>query len=198
MDISDIDEWPNKWPLNRTYTYRMLNYSTDPVISDPKIQDKALVVAFRQFQLTIRYIKFQWGRRVDVNTDFRVEWNSDIKTFGNNKNVLAQAYLPSKNPAGGNNFSGLLQINDLWTWSVFGKDGAQFLIQVLIHELFHSLGFVHDEKDRNSTLWPFANRKIFFTNRDKTRLWVDYGRRLLPGWLVKIMMNRLVKGFDFD
>lgn len=197
IDISDIVEWPNIWPLNQTYTYKWNNYSTDEKIRNKKVQDKLLAVVFRQFQLTIRYIKFRRERDPQKETDFRFEWSHDLATFGNNANVLAQAYLPTSNPVR-TGYSGLIQINDLWEWALYGKDGAQFLIQVLIHELFHSLGFVHDEKDNQSTLYPYANGKIFFTERDKIRLWLDYGRRRLPAWLIKIMTKRLIQGFDFD
>ena len=34
--------------------------------------------------------------------------------------------------------------------------------------------------------------------RDKLRLWTDYGRRMLPQWLVNNMAKRLLNGFDFD
>ena len=197
IDVSDIIEWPNSWPLNRTYTYKFLNYSNDVKIRNKKTQDKILAVVFRQFQLTIRYIKFRRERDETKETDFRFEWSSNLATFGNNANVLAQAYLPTSNPVR-TGFSGLIQINDLWEWSIYGKDGAQFLIQVLIHELFHSLGYKHDEQDNQSTLYPYANGAIFFTARDKLRLWVDYGRRMLPAWLVNVMIKRLINGFDFD
>lgn len=197
IDISDIKEWANSWPLHKTYTYKFLNYSADEKIANKKTQDKILAVVFRQFQLTIRYIKFRRERDESKETDFRFEWSSKLSTFGNNANVLAQAFLPTSNPVR-TGWSGLIQINDLWEWGIYGKDGAQFLIQVLIHELFHSLGFVHDEKDNKSTLFPYANGAIFFTARDKLRLWTDYGRRMLPAWLVKVMVKRLVNGFDFD
>ena len=197
VDVSDIPQWPNTWPLHRTYTYKFLNYSHDVKIRNKRIQDKILAVVFRQFQLTIRYIKFKREKDPEKETDFRFEWSSNIATFGNNANVLAQAYLPTSNPVR-TGFSGLIQINDLWEWSIYGKEGAQFLIQVLIHELFHSLGYKHDETDNQSTLFPYANGAIFFTLRDKLRLWADYGRRMLPQWLVNNMAKRLLNGFDFD
>lgn len=199
VDVSDIKEWRGMWPIGHTYTYQMTNYSKDPLIKDTKKQDMAMKVAVRQFTLVARHLKLKWKRdnKDGKRADFRFEWSSDLSVFGGNDRVLAQAYLPTNNPRT-STYSGLIQINDIWNWSFFGSAGAQFLVQVLIHEFFHSLGFVHDEKDRNSTLYPYANGKMFFTNRDKTRIWLKYVRRMLPEWLIKIMMNRLVNKYDFD
>jgi hypothetical protein len=197
VDVSDIDDWPNKWPLHNTYTYKWENYSQDPKITNTAAQDKALVVVFRQFQNAIKYIKFQRERDRRQPTTFRFRWEHDIEVFGGNERVLAQAYLPTSNPLN-SAWSGLIQVNDLWNWGLWGKDGAAFLIQVLIHELFHSLGYRHDTHDPGSTLYPFANGVIFFTLRDKVRLWAAYGRRMLPGWIVDNLAKRLINGYDFD
>ena len=197
VDVSDIKEWPNRWPHGGTYTAKWKNYSKDEAIKDTKIQDKVLRVVLRTFGLTIKNIKLKWERDSSKDTNFNLEWDSNIATFGNNRNVLAQAYLPTSNPLH-SQYSGLIQVNDLWNWAVYGKNGARFLLQVLIHEFFHSLGFVHDEQDPNSTLWPYANGKIIFTLRDLARLWRDYGRRWIPQWLINTMNRRIIKGLDFD
>jgi len=197
VNMDGVKEWPNKWPLHQRYTYKATNYSDDPKLQPHSKQDKALVVVFRQYQLFLRYIKFRRERDSNANANFRFEWSHDLSVFGNNERVLGQAYLPSRDPTN-SNYSGLIQINDNWLWGLYGKDGAAFFLQLLIHELFHSLGYHHDTKNIKSVVYPFANGMLLFITTDKYRLWADYGRRMLPGWIVKIICKRLINGYDFD
>ncbi len=197
VDLDGVKNWPNKWPLHQRYTYKALNYSDDPKLQPHSKQDRALVVAFRQYQLYLRYIKFRRERDPAASANFRFEWSHDLAVFGGNANVLGQAYLPSSDPL--NSFySGLIQINDNWPWGIYGKEGAAFFLQLLIHELFHSIGYHHDTLHLDSVVYPFANGKLIFIETDKYRLWSDYGRRLLPMWIVDNICRRLINGYDFD
>ncbi len=197
VDLGGVTTWPNKWPLHQTYTYKALGYSDDPKLQPHSKQDRALAVVFRQYQLYLRYIKFRRERDPSASANFRFEWSHDLAVFGNNQYVLGQAYLPSRDPLNSIN-SGLIQINDNWPWGIYGKDGAAFFLQLLIHELFHSLGYRHDTKNLNSVVYPYANGKMIFIETDKYRLWSDYGRRMLPMWIVNNICRRLINGYDFD
>jgi len=197
VDMDGVKRWPNKWPIHQTYTYKATNYSDDPKLLPHSKQDKALVVVFRQYQLFLRYIKFKRERDPNTVSNFRFEWTHNLGVFGNNERVLGQAYLPSRDPTN-SNYSGLIQINDNWLWGIYGKDGVAFFLQLLIHELFHSLGYHHDTLNADSVVFPFANGALLFIATDLYRLWADYGRRLLPKWIVENICKRMIKGFDFD
>lgn len=191
-DVSDIDEWPNRWP-DGIITYKFISHSEDDSIVD--IQDRALTVALRAIQLRVKNIRFVRVRDEAKHADIRVEWHHDISVFNNNKNVLAQAYLPTNNPRT-SRWSGLVQFNDNWDWDLFGKNGKQPLLHVLMHELLHSLGLVHDSYSE-SIMYPYATGKIHFSERDLQRLYNFYGKRILSDRIINYFKNRRTKGFDF-
>lgn len=185
VDVSDIDEWSNRWP-DGIITYKFISHSEDQAIID--IQDKALTIALRAIQLRVKNIRFVRVRDEAKHADIRVEWHHNISVFNNKKNVLAQAYLPTNDPKT-SWWSGLVQFNDNWDWDAYGKNGKQPLLHVLMHELLHSLGLVHDSYSE-SIMYPYSNGKIHFSKRDLQRLWNKYGKRNLSERLINYFMER--------
>ena len=192
VDVSDIDEWPNKWP-DGVITYKFISHSEDTAIIS--IQDRALTVALRAIQLRVKNIRFKRVREEAKHADIRVEWHHNISVFNNNKNVLGQAYLPTNDPRT-SWWSGLVQFNDNWDWDLFGKNGKQPLLHVLMHELLHSLGLIHDSQSE-SIMYPYATGKIHFSKRDLQRLWDKYGKRILSNRIIEYFKDRRTKGLDF-
>ncbi len=185
VDVSNINEWPNKWP-DGIITYKFISHSEDESIID--IQDRALTIALRTIQLRVKNIRFVRVREESKHADIRVEWHHLISVFNNNKGVLAQAYLPANDPRT-SWWSGLVQFNDNWDWSPYGENGKQPLLHVLMHELLHSLGLIHDSYSE-SIMYPFASGKIHFSKRDLKRLQNKYGKRSLSERILNYFMKR--------
>lgn len=194
VDVSDIDDWPNKWP-DGIITFRFVSKSDD---LKSKLQDRILAVAIRAIGLRTKNIEFERVYDEAVDPDLEIIFDSNHTEFVKNPNALAFAWLPTNNPRT-SRFSGLVVFSDDWDWDIYGRGGKQSMLHTLMHELLHALGFRHDERDMDSILYPIAiKKKIVFSKRDLVRVWNKYGKRLLPERWINYFIDRRLRGYEFD
>lgn len=193
--IEGIDEWEHSWP-DGEISYRLNNHTND--IEIPNLQNRAVTVALRAWQLYINKLKFRRERNPDVTVDFDVSFE-DLAHFDGKKNVFAHAYYP-----GQGDISGDCHINDDWNWtthSVLQTLRRPPLVPILIHEFGHSLGLRHDTVSNESIMWPSFNmgqKKNRLGPNDITRIQERYGARRLPQRVLDYFINRRDRGFDFN
>lgn len=193
-EIEGIDEYPHSWP-DGEISYRLNNYTKD--ISKASLQDRAVTVTLRAWQLRISDLKFRRERNPDVSVDFDVSFQPLEKFSG--KGVLAHAWYPGQGKP-----SGDCEINDNWEWvthSELQRLSAPPLVPILIHEFGHSLGLRHDPTTMQSIMYPSFNlgvKKNKLHQRDITRIQAKYGARKISQRIIDYFQNRRDKGFDFD
>lgn len=194
-DIEGITEWPHSWP-DGEISYRLNNYTAD--IEKNELQDRAVTVALRAWQLRINKIQFRRERNPDVSVDFDVSFEP-LSHFNNKKGVLAHAYFP-----GQGKISGDCHINDEWNWtthSELSRMNTPPLVPILIHEFGHSLGLRHDTTDKRAIMWPsfsIGQKKNQLFENDIIRIQERYGVRTISQRLIDYFNNRRDRGFDFD
>ena len=193
-DIAGIDEWPHSWPAGEI-SYRLNNYTLD--IDKQSMQDRAVTVALRAWQLRISDLKFRRERNPDVAVDFDVSFEP-LSHFDNRKGVFAHAYFP-----GQGRVSGDCHINDEWNWtthSALQNLSTPPLVPILIHEFGHSLGLRHDTQSSESIMYPsydLGKVKNTLGPRDIARIQQRYGKRRISQRMLDYFINRRVRGFDF-
>jgi len=154
-------EWAHKWP-NKIMYYNVIGVCRTMSTKDVR---KALNLAMTTWDLEIDigFKPFWWGAEVgkvkaDLTIDFKSPEEDDL--FKERPSVLAYAYFPAQGSS-----SGKVVFNDDYIWTNNGKPikgsdamakgwvenanpDAQLrthnIINVLIHELGHSLGLRHD------------------------------------------------------
>ncbi|MEX0598255.1 MAG: matrixin family metalloprotease [Candidatus Paceibacterota bacterium] len=209
LNQGEITESPYRWkPLSGHLSFKITTHSKD---IDIKKQDVAVSIALRSIGLEIRDLKFKriYG---DEKADVNIEFTSNDPLFYKGSNVLAFAYLFTPNSP----MNGVLKINDNFDWRLLGetfldpnrnpynpnqKYASAYLIQVLMHELLHILGYRHDELNNKSVLWPYANGVIDFIQdggRMLVRLYKDYGNRMVRPEIKAYFLDRILKLMDFD
>jgi hypothetical protein len=190
----EIQEWGHKWE-KPVLTYRLNNLSSD--IDHATHQIRAVTVAFRVWQLRVRDIKFQREYDPNANVDIHISFQP-LSEF-NSPGVLAHAYYPGQGEVSGN-----IEINDEWDWvtNTHVSDlGHPPLVPVLIHEIGHSLGLVHDTIDNGSIMYPsfdLGAKKNELGDRDVERIQWLYGARNLSQRIIDYFRNRRKQGWDFD
>jgi hypothetical protein len=169
------EEWNGKWNKN-ILTYCVIR-GTDDIPGD-KQESLAMALALRTFAVEIP-IKFH-KVSVNENPDLRVEFKSpqEEHRFQDSPTVLAFAFFPAQGSV-----SGSVVFNDAYEWSLNGKrvngERTWNLIQVLIHELGHSLGLRHDSNNSTTDVMdPFYNGQILdLSPNDIKRIQQKYGKR---------------------
>jgi len=193
-NLEGLTEWQHNWP-DGEISYRLNNYTKD--IDKSNLQDRAVTVALRAWQLRITKLKFRRERNPDVSVDFDVSFKP-LSYFDNRKGVLAHAWYP-----GQGKISGDCEINDEWNWtthSALQSLSRPPLVPILIHEFGHSLGLVHDTADSESIMYPsfdLGKKKNRLGLRDIIRIQNRYGQRKLSQRLLDYFINRRDRGFDF-
>lgn len=189
-----VNEWKHNWN-QPVITYRLNNYTSD--WEKKKHQETALTVAFRTWQLKVKNIKFKRvydpTKRVDINVSFQ-----PLEKFDNKKGVLAHAYFP-----GQGELSGDIEINDEWNWvphAKWQKLSNPPLLSILIHEIGHSLGLIHDTSTMKSMMYPsfdLGKPKHHLHQNDIDRIQERYGKREISKRIIDYFMGRDSKGIDF-
>ena len=189
-----IDEYPKKWP-DGEISYRLNNYTKD--IKKQALQDRAVTVALRAWQLRVGDLKFRRERNKDTSVDFDVAFQP-LEKF-RSAGVLAHAWYP-----GQGKISGDCEINDEWNWvtsSKFEGMNKPPLVPVLIHEFGHSLGLKHDTISKLSIMYPsfsLGSKKNKLHQRDIDRIQAKYGVRTVSQRLIDYFQKRRDMAWDFD
>jgi len=198
-NIEGLTEWPmsKNWPDGEV-SYRLNNHSSD-FIED--WQTRAIVVAFRTWQLRINRLKLRRERNPDAHVDMNISWEMLDKFSG--RNVFAHAWFP-----GQGEISGDVEINDeAWMWQpgVHLSDMARPpLVPIMIHEIGHSLGLRHDtlgSSMNTEIMYPSYNmgrKQTTLGPRDIKRIQERYGTRNLSQRILDYFANRRRAGWDFD
>lgn len=186
-----IDEWGKKWE-QPVVTYKLHNLSND--IEKISHQIRAVTIAFRVWQLRIKNLRF---KRIydDEKPDVDIWWRptSHFASQG----VLAHAVYPGQSVS-------YIEINDGWDWvtNTHVSDlGHPPLVPVLIHEVGHILGLVHDTSSMKEIMYPSFNlgaKKNELGIRDVDRIQWLYGVRNLPQRIIDYFRRRRQAGWDFD
>lgn len=187
----EIREWGHKWE-QPIVTYKLHNLSDD--IENLDHQVRAITIAFRVWQLRIKNLRF---RRIYDDTKPDVDiWFKPLAEFSG-PGVLAHATYPGQSTS-------YIEINDEWDWVTnthVSDIGHPPLVPVLIHEVGHILGLVHDSTSMSSIMYPSFNlgaKKNQLGPRDVNRIQWLYGARNLPQRIIDYFRNRRNMGWDFD
>jgi hypothetical protein len=187
----EIGEWGKKFE-GSVLRYKLTNLSDDIEIS--RHQHRAVVVAFRVWQLRVRDIKFVRARG---NESYDLEISFKPLSEFASPGVLAHATYPGQSQY-------YIEINDEWDWvtNTHVSDlGHPPLVPVLIHEIGHCLGLVHDQVENEAIMYPSFNlgaKKNSLHTRDVERIQWLYGARNLSQRIIDYFRNRRSQGWDFD
>lgn len=174
-------EWTRIW-TKRILTYSIINGTQDI----PKNSKEFLALGIALVT---------WGAEVDLkfrrvkhteNPDIRIEFKTAVQEhrFEESPNVLAFAFMPGQGSA-----SGIVVFNEEYLWSMDGKriDGQRTwnVIHVMIHELGHTLGLLHDEhNDTSDVMDPFYNPNVLeLSDWDILRIRQLYPIRNFKNWI---------------
>lgn len=178
-NIQTQEEWTRPW-TKTTLTYSIVSGTED--LPKTSKEFKALGIALTLWGTEIA-LKFK-RVKPDENPDIRISFEkSDVNTtFRERPSVLAYAYLPGQ----GKN-SGVVVFNEDRDWTlsetiVNGKKTFS-LYHVMIHELGHTLGLLHDEQ---SSTWdvmdPYYNPSVETpSSNDIARIRKIYPKRDFTG-----------------
>lgn len=195
--LGGLNEWPmeKNWPDGEV-SYRLNNFSED---FKKEWQTRAVTVSLRTWQLRLERLNFRREYNRTANVDINISFKPQ-EVFSS-RFTFAHAWYP-----GQGDISGDCEINDAWNWQpgVHLSDLARPpLIPVLIHEMGHSLGLVHDTTQgakNRELMYPSYDMGRKQTNlgpNDITRIQERYGARTISQRLLDYFLNRRLNGWDF-
>ena len=141
------------WNRNRL-TWRVENWTND--FEKERDIRYALNIAFTEWdiELPIVFEEANDGEEADITIDFRYRKDDPYYSGDKGKNVIGYAGYPDAR------LRGVLVIFDDYDWNWHGQGGYN-LIQVIIHEIGHILGFPHSTRGLKEDLMdPFYNAKL--------------------------------------
>ena len=187
-------EWPYKWE-KKISTYTILNAPDYIPIKDLEVAAKYV---FKKIWKEIP-LDFIFSKD-DPNADFKINFVEADDVFEKNPLALAYAYLPRNNSSK----NGIIVFSLKYIWGMVSKFKNNKRIynfyHVLLHEVLHALGLLHDEHDDTSDVMdPVYNGKnLELSEWDKYRLKLMHGNRIFKSWwhysrwdkLLKILVRR--------
>ena len=203
-------EWPHKWPNNTMY-YDVIGVCRTMSIKSVR---KALNLAMTTWDLEID-VTFKpswfWHQHIKANLTINFIGSDDDDFFSERPSVLAYAYFP-----GQGDVSGKVVFNDDYIWTTNGKpisgknakakglvefaDDTSSLktyniIQVLIHELGHSLGLKHDAHHDTSDVMDayYDGKTIHLSDWDIYRIRLKYPARVFRRWHHYSRLKRAIR-----
>lgn len=193
--IEGITEWPHKIPDGEV-SYRVDNFTMDFLA---RWQMRAVKSSFLAWQLRIKNLKFRYEKNPDVHVDIPISFAPS--DHFRSEHVFAHAIYP------GQGVPMVIEINDDdWFWVVgsFVQDLAHPpLMPVLIHEIGHSLGLVHDPLTfsmHTEIMYPSFNlgrKKDALGPRTVLRIQDLYGIRNISQRLIDYFLLRRQRGYKF-
>lgn len=184
-------EYPHKWN-EKTVSYRVLKGTKDARASD-KLR-KAVGLAFSTWGAEIP-LKFRHAMKheaQDITIRFENDPNAD-QLFKNKPTVLAYAYYPKTIK------EGVIVFNDYaYEWGTKDEyiEGVHVynVIQVLIHELGHTLGLSHDTSNSGKDVLDayYDGFMVDLSSNDIVRIRKKYGIRLYSRWNLYQRLKRII------
>ena len=201
-------EWRHKWELDVMY-YDIISPCRTMEMKKVK---KALNLAMTTWDLEIP-VKFKsnWNNYRNPVSNITIDFKTSDEEhyFKDRPSVLAFAYFP-----GQGEISGKVVFNNDYIWSTNGKpvsgkkakeegwvenayDNNQLrtynIVQVLIHELGHSLGLRHDAHNNTSDVMdPYYSGKLELSDYDLIRIRAKYGIRVWANWARYAQVKRII------
>ncbi len=195
------DEWPSVWSENTLY-YNILDRCRTMNFYDLR---RALNTAMTTWDFEVAvHFKPSWAYNEPADLKIFFKSSEEDELFNRKPSVLAYAYFP-----GQGNLDGIIVFNDDYIWTLNGKSikakdaydkgwidkfvdpdnqiRTYNLIQVLMHELGHSLGLKHDvsgNNDGSDVMDAFYDgTRHDLSERDIYRIRLKYPIRIFSRWL---------------
>ena len=172
FDISAIETVRKQrgiWNRDRL-TWRVLNWTND--FEKERDIRYALNITFTEWdiELPIVFVEARDDEEADITIDFH--YKKDDKYYSGTNSVIGYAGYPY------GILRGVLVIFDDYDWNWHGQGGYN-LIQVMIHEIGHILGFPHSTRGlREDVMDPYYNpRLVDLSSYDVEFAVASYGER---------------------
>lgn len=180
VDEIDIgqEDWQHHWPKDKKYfSWKFIDHTPDMSAKQQLIMAQTAYNSFEQ----ICDLKLDYRPELNI-VDSTVEWLESLDPFGGKSNVLAHAFLYYP----GSTHNGIIEFNDSelsrhmftplgWPLEAYLVDSrykkgeidsftgelkmlsTQPVLQILMHELGHTLLGRHDIINRDSLMYPYVH-----------------------------------------
>ncbi|OGM44718.1 matrix metalloproteinase [Aspergillus bombycis] len=166
--VASFSSGPPRWNKRDIY-WKLKNESQHLAYKDAETQIKEVVAEWQEHFKYPRINMAENEEEEDISIEFTKTDHGDGYPFDGPGNVLAHAFFPI--PSSGV-LAGDMHFDEAEKWT------SEFLRQVALHELGHSLGLDHSS-DPNSVMWPWFNGKSKLEPDDIARIQALYPEHTL-------------------